>query len=129
MRLNPDCMRNILLTIEEFTDDETTFEYNRFGEIPKRLEKYSHSEIHYHFQQCSMSELIVGFRRYDAGNLITVADLSPKGHEFLANIRQDNIWNNTKSIAAKVGSTSLNALIQISTNVITELIKAQFGLI
>lgn len=33
-----------------------------------------------------------------------------------------------KSIAGKVGSKSLDALVEIASNVITELIKAQFGL-
>lgn len=57
-----------------------------------------------------------------------VQDLTPTGHKFIENIRQDTIWNNTKSIAAKVGSKSLDAIMQIASNVITELIKSQFGL-
>jgi len=38
------------------------------------------------------------------------------------------VWNGVKSVAGKVGATSLSALTQIATNVVTELIKAQFGL-
>ena len=74
-----------------------------------------------------MADLIVGFQPADGGEYITVGDLSPAGHKFLADVRQDNIWNSTKEIAAKVGSKSLDTLIQISSNVITELIKAHIA--
>lgn len=80
------------------------------------------------FLQCDCSGLITGVRYYEDGDYIEIDDLAPAGHQFLANVRQDNIWNNTKTIAGKVGSKSLDALIQISSNVITELIKAQFCL-
>ena len=75
-----------------------------------------------------MAELVTGLKRYDAGEIIMISDLTPAGHKFLANSRQDTIWNNTKEIATKVGSKSLDALIQISSSVITELIKAHFGI-
>lgn len=55
-----------------------------------------------------------------------IEDLSPSGHQFLADIRSDNNWNKTKSIAKSVGASSLTAIKEIATNVIAELIKAQF---
>mgnify|MGYP002958432843 FL=1 len=58
-----------------------------------------------------------------------IYDMTYAGHQFLANIRSDNIWKGTKAIASKIGSSSLDAITQIASNVITELIKAQFGLI
>lgn len=128
MRLNPDCIRDILLTVEDVTDSTQMFNYYKDSNIPKRLNKYSHNEILYHFQQCNMAELIVGYRPFDGGDSVIISDLSPYGHQFLANVRQDNIWDSTKEIAGKIGSKSLDALIQISSSVITELIRAHFGL-
>lgn len=128
MRLSPDCIRDILLTIEDETDSTKVFVYYKDGDIPKRLKKYSHNEVLYHFQQCNMAEMIVGYRPFDNGDCVHISDLSPYGHQFLANIRQDNIWNNTKEIAGKIGSKSLDTLIQISSSVISELIKAHLGL-
>lgn len=57
-----------------------------------------------------------------------VNDITYAGHQFLANIRDDKIWKGVKGIARKIGSTSLEAFTQIASNVITELIKAQFGI-
>lgn len=128
MKLNPDCIRDILLTVEDTTDSYRSLEYDSKGEKLPKLAKYDHNEILYHMNQCNLSGFLVGFQRYDTGDFVRIADLSPQGHEFLANIRQDNIWNNTKSIASQIGSKSLETLVQISSNIITELIKAQFGL-
>ena len=128
MKLNPDLVRDLLLAIEAVTDADTSFVYGKNLPTPENLREYTHDEIRYHLKQCEMAELIVNYRRYDGGDLVRVGDLSPEGHKFLANVRQDNIWNNTKQIAAKIGSKSMDTLVQISSNVITELIKAQFGL-
>lgn len=126
MRLNIDLIRDILLTVEENTDFDSYYEYTT-NQQDKRLKKYSHEEIIYHLNQCNLAELIIADID-DSGSIATVSDLTPKGHEFLANIRENKIWRGIKNIAKEVGSTSLSAIIQISSNVITELIKAQFGL-
>lgn len=64
----------------------------------------------------------------DVNGNFRVSDLSPHGHEFLANIREDTIWNDVKSISSKVGSKSLSAVSQIASLVIAEIIKSQLGL-
>ena len=129
MKLNPDCVRDILLEVEDRTDFYERLMYCELGQKPKRWEKYDHSEILYHVRQCEHSGLILGAEYLEGGDCIVIEDLSPAGHQFLANVRQDTIWNHTKEIAGKVGSKSLDALFQISTSVITELIRAQCGLI
>ena len=126
--MNPDCVRDILLTVEEHCDFNTEWCYEQNNPSDERLNKYSNDEVRYHIRQCGYADLlIVEASQYINGDLI-VKDLAPAGHKFLENMRQDTIWNNTKSIASKIGSKSLDALVQISSNVITELIKAQFGL-
>ena len=127
MKLNPDCIRDILLTVEEFTDFTRHLHYRMNENTYPKLSNYSHEEIIYHVRQCSLSNLITKVSYYDAGESIAIQDLSPLGHNFLADIRSDNIWEHTKTIAAKVGSVSLDALIQISTGVLTQIINKQLG--
>lgn len=129
MKLNPDCIRDILLEVEDQTDYTNSLSYSTSEPKPKRWNRYDHAEIIYHIKQCERSELLVDVMYYEDGDYIEISDLSPEGHQFLANVRQDSIWNNTKAIANKVGSKSLGTLLQISTAVITELIKAQCGII
>ena len=124
MRLNPDCIRDILLTVE----DNTTFgNFLSFGNATDyaQLSSYSTDEVLYHIKQCELSGLLTKVSWYIGGSCL-IHDLSPYGHEFLANIRSNTNWNKTKEITKKVGTTSLNAIIQIASNVISELIKNQF---
>lgn len=128
MRLNPDCVRGILLSVEETCTFDTTWDYE-FGTFESEyLAEYSHEEILYHIRQCDRSGFFLAVIYADGGDYVSIQDLSPSGHQFLADIRSDTVWNGVKGIAGKVGSTSLSALAQIATNVITALIKSEFGL-
>lgn len=126
MKLNPDCVRDILIAIESSTDGIFPFEYTKGENTHPTLTKYDHSEIQYHMQQCHMANLIIGYQSFDMGDYIQISDLAPAGHEFIANIRKDTIWNKTKQLAASVGSSSLEALAQIASSVVTELITNHF---
>lgn len=124
MKLNPDCIRDILITVENHTGYYEPMTYNENTKY-EELSKYSHEEIMYHFLQCSKAKLI------DGTNIsldeIDVGDLSPTGHEFLANTGSKKVWKDVKKIAAKIGVTSLSALVQIASNVTVQLIKGHFG--
>lgn len=128
MKLNNDCVRDILLTLEEICNPEQIFTYHVSETIPERLSAYSHLEIRYHLKQCHMADLIVGFKSYDNGKALTVTDLSPVGHAYLANIRSNTIWGKTKKIASELGANSLNSMVQISSQIVTTLIKSHFGI-
>lgn len=128
LKLNPDCVRNILLTVEEIADCSTIvrFKHGNMSQYEK-LSEFAEDEVFYHIEQCNLSGFFVQASKNIIGDY-TIIDLSPKGHEFIANIRKDNVWGGVKTVSKKIGATSLSALTQIASNVITELIKAQFGL-
>lgn len=126
MRLNPDCIRDILLSAEDNTGFYEYLDYpNELDKCPL-LKKYNDEEIKYHVRQCKKSYLIeVDF---DLTGNFSISDLTPSGHEFLGSIRSDNIWSKTKSVAEKIGSHSLDTLTKISVGVLTEIIKSQLGI-
>ena len=141
MRLNLDCVRSILLCVEENTSvrkaccfvDSSLDDINQKTGISTSeppyyqinlLERYSIEELIYHVTYCLEADLICRFGTPSRYNIL-IKDLTPKGHDFLENIRNSNIWSGVKGIAEKVGSKSLNAVTQIASNVVTEIIKAQ----
>lgn len=124
MKLNPDCIRDILLTVEDNSTIDSGIQYP--DDSLELLSKYEPDEVLYHIKQCELSYLVTKVERFVGGSCY-ILDLSPSGHEFLANIRSDNNWNKTKSIAKTVGSQSLSAIKDIATGVISELIKSQFN--
>lgn len=126
LKLNPDCIRDLLLTVEDHTDMTHWIEidFNREkGEDPDlgRLDKYSSDEQMYHVKQCELSGF---FFKVDwfLGGSCAISYLSPKGHEFLENIRADTNWNKVKQTAKNVGSESLSVLAQIAGQVIAAML-------
>ncbi|OFJ69711.1 hypothetical protein HMPREF2852_06685 [Anaerococcus sp. HMSC065G05] len=127
MKLNQDLIRDILLTTEEQITYSKILIINwdkKENQKLNLLTPYTSDEIFYHLQQACKSNLIEAKFNED---FISVLDLTPKGHSYLENIRNDNNWIKIKSIANNLGTKSLDAMIQISSNVITELIKSHFN--
>lgn len=121
MQLNPDCIRALLMYFEERTNESII---TCDVETISQTINFPRDVVEYHIQQCNYNDFLIGYKPFAGG--FALKDISPSAHEFLANIRQDTTWNGVKEIAKKVGSVSLDSLVQISSNVITELIKAQF---
>lgn len=144
MRLNLDCVRQILLIVEEntglrkycfFIDSSLNESQTAIGDslIPapdyqhSLLKKFDNDELIYHINYCAEAGLLSIDTSYGLYQIV-IKDLTPKGHDFLENIRDNKVWSGVKSIASKVGATTLDSVIQISSNVITQLIRAQFGI-
>ena len=144
MKLNLDCVRSILLCVEAntglrkycfFIDSGLEEGQLIIGNKPTPpadyqidlLGQYSNDELIYHINYCIEANLLSSNSHRGLYETI-ITDLTPKGHDFLENIRDNKVWTGIKAVATKVGSKSLESIIQIASNVISELIKAQFGL-
>ena len=128
MRLNPDCIRDILLACEEICTATNWAIFNKrenFSIDGKRY--YEYDELIYHLNQCDLNGYFTE-SKYSILGEYQVKDITPKAHEFLANIREDTNWNKIKDIALKIGSVSLSSLNDIAAKVIAEIIKSQMGI-
>lgn len=130
MKLNPDCIRDVLLYLE--SELEVDLKEHNFTAI-------SLKQINKHFENIYMEEdiwyTVYNLRemRYISGNLgdagrklmmfCEIDNITPYGHQFLNTIRPRSIWDATKSGASKIGVTSLSALstiaMEITKSVIT----------
>lgn len=99
MKLNIDCIYDILCAVEDTVDYSHAFQYES-DNIPEILSTYSNDELVYHIMQCEKSGLVSGVRIYGNADTIVVRDLTPAGHEFLANARTHNVWKKIKSLGA-----------------------------
>ncbi len=125
MKLNPDCIRDVLLYVEENTSlkKHVTITEQTSHDL---LNKYTYDEISYHVRQCELSGYFERTTHDITGNC-SISYLSPVGHQFLSNIRSDSVWHNVKEVSKKVGSNSLQAISQIASAVITAIIQNQLG--
>ena len=122
MRLDLDCVRELLLCVEEETGITKNYVIMRGLAFSKPngfdiSDEFTNETVIYHIKQCVDSGLIEEGR----GTMreIWIEDLTPKGHEFLANIRDNNNWNEIKKQVINVGATALNVITQIASNVIS----------
>lgn len=126
MHLNKDCIRDLLLYFEEHLEANEIYQMN-FNE----LDGYSKNDIYYTAIQLLDAKLIVGksFIVKSKFPLISVKRISRQGHEFLDNIRPKTVWDKTKDICKELGTNSIDAIVKVSSAVITEIIKNKLGYI
>lgn len=127
MKLNPDCVRDVLLELEK-QEYDTRIHIN---DLTKNLTQYSAEDVKY-----SCLKLFEGGYIYGKSTLVgnkhiplvdDIFDITYKGHEFLNTIRPVSRWNKLKSIGITAGSFSLKLINDVGTKLalseITEFIK------
>lgn len=120
MKLNFDCIRDILLYCEEQSTVDRFICFTN-GSFPTELQKYSEDEIKYHLRQLQWDGLITQLTIHSDGMMFS--DLTPSGHKFIGEIRSDTNWNKTKSIATQAGVFTINAIKEIAISVATASIQ------
>lgn len=129
MKLNPDCVRDVLLSLEQLSDNgRVTFTFESFDFLREQLhlESYSTDEIEYHLRQCAMNGMLIG-ARFGSDGWFSIVDISPKAHEFLANIRDDQQWGKVKKGLSAIRNYSLSAIGAIAEGVTSSAISAYFS--
>lgn len=126
MRLNIDCVRNILLVIE----DQPLGHYLSGAELVEKLPTYSPDDVTY----CCIKLHEAGFlsvihastltRSYP--QIVEIRDISYQGHQFLENIRKEETWTKVKGAGSKVGSFSLDVLKEIAKQFVLSEIRTLF---
>ena len=124
-----ECIRDILLQAEE----KTFMASRRYNPTPEEKEdsdknfpyiaKYESEKLFYHVNLADELGLIK-VNKMLGGTFVN--DLSAQGHLFLADIREENVWNKTKEISKQVGASSLDTVKQIAVNVVSSLISGYF---
>ena len=119
MQLNLDCVRKILLTVE----DKQLGEVLSIQQLENLVQEFNGDEIEY----CCLKLDEAGFLEIETIPILGqihrgikfVKGMTYGGHQFLENIRDDNIFKETKERASAVGAYALGIIAQIAINIIT----------
>ena len=129
MKLNLDCIRDILFSIEELSGPDSIITSYQLSQTQYLHNKYSEDEILYHIKQLDWAGYIkTPSKNKFIGSTYFVNDLFPAGHEFISNIRKDTNWNKVKKISEQVGAETLSSIKSIAEDVISSAIKVSLGL-
>lgn len=126
MKLNPDCMRNILFYLEEHLTITNDLEFQEISVLG--LDK----KLNYPVQELANTALVL----YEAGlieaevdygdnhiHLFDIYRITYDGYQFIESIRPQSVWEKIKIIGSHIGSFSIDVISQIATGVLTSMIE------
>lgn len=123
MRRNDDLIRQLMLDLE-VANSHVTDSHHVSG--------YTRDEVAYHLAQIVKSGLAEGpepIYRSDGSDptipgAVMVKRLTPQGHDFISNLRDDTVWAKVKERTAEVGgSVSLDLLKQLAGAVMKQMLQ------
>lgn len=125
MKLNYDCIRDVLLYLEE------NLELNNSIYLENIKLDYSSDDIYYSVQKLEeIGYINARIIKADGVAILDaiIFDITFYGHEFLNTIRPKTVWEKTKDISGKLGTKSISAITQIASQIAAQLISKQMGL-
>lgn len=126
MKLNPDCMRDILFYLEEHLTISEDLEFERISmyDLTQHL-NYSIQEIANTLIVLDEAGYIIAARDYGSDRIteLNVCRITYDGYQFIETIRPEPVWKKVKSTGKHIGSFSIDVITQIATNVLTSMIN------
>jgi hypothetical protein len=116
MKLNYDCVRSVLLTVEKSKtiDEELNLNPLTVEMIFEQLPKYEDNEILYTIEKLKEAGYINAALQFAAGHFIdgAVSSITYSGHEYLDNIREPEVWRKVKAMLKNAGAITLPLISQ-----------------
>ena len=126
MKLNQDCIRDLLLYLEE------NLSYQNFVTINNiSLKDFSNSDLVYTADkliEAGYLDCIKSRSMDEECPTIIAKSITYAGHQFLDNIRDDKVFAKTKSVLSGLKSVSVEIISETASKVITNMINQQLGL-
>ncbi|MGG1455554.1 DUF2513 domain-containing protein [Bacillus subtilis] len=125
MKLDHDCVRSLLLELEEKLSLNSIFDNSHIKEL-KTYEEFGEEQTFYTILKLIEAKFLIGTSQFylDESYEFAITSISHSGHEFLNNIRDSKIWSKTKSSVSTLSGVSLS----IIGSVAADLVKKSVGL-
>lgn len=117
MMLDHDCVREILLAVEQCPFNQAT----NVEKLSEQLPDFDRETIWYACLKMGEGELLdvmtVPMMGSNLPGIKQITGMTYQGHEFLDTIREKSAWDKTKEIAKKTGAGSIKFLGEIAKEV------------
>ena len=126
MKLNSDCIRAVMLSLEDLLVIESDERGNLYmpsvtlNDLCTSLADYPVEDIYYSLLNLDQAGYICFRGQYASGGILIhgeVSDITFAGHEFLGRVRDKERWSAVKAGLAKVRDYSLAAVSSIAEGV------------
>ena len=126
MKLNPDCMRDILFYLEEYLSisEELEFEEISMYDLAQHLD-YPIQEIDNTLVILDETGYIISVRNDNDDRIadLDVYRITYDGYQFIETIRPEPVWEKVKSTGKHIGSFSIDVITRVATTVLTSMIN------
>ena len=127
MKLNIDCIRDVLLFLEENLkiSDDLEFKFQNLHAICNGLEgKYEKPEIAYTLLKLKEGCYIQAQTFIGDGIIsnIIVSSITYEGHQFIESIRSERVFKEVKNKLGKIGNFALDIVQKVAVAYVTSLI-------
>ena len=120
MRIEPDIIRDLLLFCEKHSSYHDPIILTEESVLGSPLGYLDFDVVLYHARQCGDAGFIE--ITSEESSLIIIDDLTYKGHDFLSNIRSDEVWNKTKEKTKVLPSVALDIISAVASEIVIKLI-------
>lgn len=132
MKINYDCIRELLIVLEEnlIFSEELEYPHLNFCKVCQLLPDFSKQDIVYSTMMLEQGDYI-NARIMGGDNRVIeciYTSVTFTGHQLLENIKNDNVWNKTKEVSKSIGSSSIEVITSIANNILTSLISNKLQL-
>lgn len=150
MKLNVDCVRDILLCVESNTGPHHECRFVDIGsyandvrralgddlrpvEVPDYqlplLDAYGNDTLIYHVQYCIEADLLKqrGPISGEAG-IFAIPGLTVRGHDLIDNVREKTTWDSVKAIFSRTGGFGVDVLVSVAGDLAAAQAKDLLGL-
>lgn len=139
MRLNYDCVRDVMLKLEEllkikYHNDSNSFELCivNINQLYDSLQdkEYTIEDVLYVVKNLNEADYISAKFQNGGGSITdcVITDITYEGNEFINKIRPIEIWKKIKNGFIKAGAISLPIISNVAASLITSLAKSSLGL-
>lgn len=120
MRLNMDCVRDILISSAD------NLVPDRYGYVSpldpiqlyqSELSQYSQNEVLYWIRQLMESGIIVPGRKYVDDPFPQIKDLSMTGYQFIDSVKSESVWGKIKPKLIECSVSTISSLIMKSIEI------------
>ena len=126
MKLNPDCMRDILFYLEEHLSisEELEFEEISMYALAQHLD-YPIQELANTLVILTEAGYIISIRNDNDDRIadLDVYRITYDGYQFIETIRPEPVWEKVKSTGKHIGSFSIDVITRVATTVLTSMIN------
>ena len=126
MKLNPDCMRDILFYLEEHLSisEELEFEEISMYALAQHLD-YPIQELANTLVILTEAGYIISIRNDNDDRIadLDVYRITYDGYQFIETIRPEPVWAKVKSTGKQIGSFSIDVITRVATTVLTSMIN------